>query len=228
MDTINLKQKFIEMFTDDNIRTLREDAGWCAECGGLGWHDKIRGYISLCTTCFGKGYIPFNICACGNVIDNQNYSKCSNCHTHEFKLKQFENNKRRYEKAAKVSCSDYEGKFWDDSWDYVKDKDDFEDWLYDQIISGDSYPTWVFGTYQKLSLNIDIYNTVHNACEDSYEGIEDNLDMNSLLPIQEQIDQWIMEQGDSAYTYEIDYKVVVELDDLIEEIKQNIYEKGDI
>ena len=85
-----------------------------------------------------------------------------------------------YEKASKIKFKNYEGKFWIDSWDYVKDKDDLEKWLYDLISEGEDCPTWIWGTNKIKCLNIDIADVIYDACDDGYEGMYDNLEISDL------------------------------------------------
>lgn len=227
MKEIDFRVKFLEMFPDNYIKKIPDNATICDNCQGIGWHNKVDGFISLCNKCYGKGYIETKFCECGKEILYHGDTKCNDCKQKEFKIKQQEKELIAYEKANKISFEAYSGKFWIDSWDYVKDKDDLEEWLYDLISEGEDCPTWIWGTNKIKCLNIDIADVIYDACEngDGYEEMYDNLNLSTLKPIQEQIDKWLEEQGDSIYTYGEDYGNVVLLDDLIEEIKKEIKEK---
>jgi hypothetical protein len=131
--------------------------------------------------------------------------------------------KEIYDKAEKIKYDEYkdnDSRFLIN--DRVVESDDFEDWLYEQIVDGEDYPKWVWGVKKELAFNIDIQDIVYNACEDGYEDMSENLNFDTLKPIQEQIDKWIEQQGDSIYNYYEDYSIVVELDELIETILNDI------
>lgn len=220
---INLKQKFIELFTDENIRKLPEGLEWCSECEGVGWHNKTKGYISLCTKCNGKGYVESHVCKdCGGKVKYYQ-RQCDKCHHKHWYEKQRKLEQERYNNAKKIKYKDYDcDKFWIENWNYVKSRDEFEDWLSDELYDNSEYPTWIFGTKKEQCLSVDICDVVSQACEDGYEDMYDNLDTDSLQPIQDQIDKWIADQGDCGCVYYEDYSVVVELDELIEEIKREV------
>lgn len=224
MKQIDFREKFLELFPDNYIKKIPDNATICEECGGIGWHNKVEGFISLCNKCNGKGYIETRICECGKELLYRGDIKCNDCNKKEIKIKQHEKEMLAYDKANKIKFKDYEGKFWINSWDYVKDKDDLEEWLYDLIYDGEDYPTWIWGTKKVKCLNFDICEEINNACEnsDGYEDMFDYLDTKSLKPIQEQIDKWIEKQGSSVYSYHEDYKTVVILDDLIKDIKKQL------
>jgi hypothetical protein len=121
---------------------------------------------------------------------------------------------------TKIKYKDYKGKFFID--ERVVESDEFEEWLYQQILDGENYPDFVWGVKKELAFNIDIKEIVNDACEDGYEDMSENLDFDSLKPIQEQIDKWVVEQGDCIYNFFEDYSIWVELDELIEEILEQI------
>jgi hypothetical protein len=220
MKEFDFREKFIEMFPKNYIKKLPDDATWCEHCNGIGWHNKKEGFISLCYYCNGKGYIKSEYCKCGNKLDRYGSDKCRECDRKEFNEKQKIKNLERYNNATKIKYKDYKGRFLVD--DKVIESDNFEEWLYDQIVEEGTCPTWVWGARKELALNLDIVEAVTDACENGYEDMFDNLDTNSLKPIQEQIDNWIKEQGDYAYNYYEDYSIVVELDELIEDILKQI------
>ena len=225
MKQIDFREKFLELFPDNYIKKIPDNATICEECSGIGWHNKVEGFISLCNKCKGKGYIKTKFCECGKELLYHEDTKCNDCKQKEFKIKQQEKEMILYEKANKIKFKDYEGKFWIDNWDYVKDTEDLEEWLYDLIVDGEDYPTWIWGTNKIKCLNIDIADIIYDACDDGYEGMYDNLEVSTLKPIQEQIDKWLEEQSDNVYSYSEDFNTVVLLDDLIEEIKKEIKEK---
>ena len=224
MKELDFRAKFLELFPDNYMKKIPDNATICEECGGIGWHNKVEGFISLCNKCNGRGYNELKLCDCGKEIKYSTDNKCKDCMDKEFKDEQYKKELIAYQKANKISFKDYDGKFWLSDWEYIKDKDDLEQWLYDLISEYEEYPTWIWGSIKIKCLDIDICDVVSDDCEnnDGYEGMYDNLDLSTLKPIQEQIDKWIEEQGDSIYSYTEDYKTVVLLDDLIEELKKEI------
>ena len=207
--TINWREEIIKLFPETTERTLKENHIWCNDCNGLGL--KRHGeHIIGCVECYGKGQIE--LCECGNK-KLRGWTICEDC-----RIKALKNNEiNRFNKAEKIHYDDYDGRFIvnDDTYN----KDDFEEWLYDRITEREEYPIYMFATKQIKVLDIDLNNVIQNCVENGYDDMSEHLDYKGIEEIQEKIDKWIDDQGDSAYCYEEDYSRVILLDKLIDELK---------
>lgn len=220
------------------IKDLQNDEIICIHCGGTGLRIEDNRYgiqgeysrtpfpylhqsISFCQHCYNGIQ---HICPhCGKVLERGS----SKCDCEGYKKEQWDKERIKYNesiaRAEKIKFADYEGLFLND--ERVIDKDEFADNLYYKIKDGEDYPTYVLGTEKVSVMNIDFNDVLSSACEDGYEDMTDNLDYEGVEEIQTLIDKWIEKQGDSNYCYYETNKVIVLLDDLITEIKEQIKKK---
>ena len=217
------------------IKDLQDDEVICEHCNGTGLRieDNVYGIqgeysrnpfpykhqsISFCQYCYNG--IQHKCPYCGKILERGS----SKCDCEGYKKEQLEKEKIKevelFKKAKKIKFIDYQGLFLNN--ERVIDKDEFADNLYDKIKDGEDCLTYVFGTVKEPVMNIDFNEIINNACEDGYEEMDSYLDYEGVKEIQELIDKWIIKQGDSNYCYWENTRVVVLLDDLTADIKEQI------
>jgi hypothetical protein len=217
--TINWKEEFTKLFPETTERTLKDNHKWCDKCNGLGFARKEI-YIEFCNNCRGSGQIELCSKGCGRERKSGYYTVCETCLNKSDTEDKIKREKESFDKAQKIKFEDYDGMFIDG--ERAIDKDDFADNLYYKIKDGEDYLNYIYGTVKQPVMSIDIRDVIYNACDDGYEDMLDQLDYNGVEKIQELIDKWIEDQGESNYVYNETSKIVVLLDDLITEIKEQI------
>lgn len=215
---INWKEEFTKLFPESTERKLKDNHKWCDKCNGLGFSRKGI-YIEFCTTCRGNGQIGLCTEGCGRE-QQHGYTVCDICRAKKDFTSKSEAEKLAFEKATKIKFADYDGKFLDD--ERAIDADEFADNFYYRMKDGEDYPTYVYGTVKRPIMGINFTDVINDACEDGYEEMTEYLNYEGVSEIQKAIDQWIEKQGDNNYCYDETNKIVVLLDDLIEEIKEQI------
>lgn len=217
------------------IKDLQDDEIICEHCNGTGLSIEDNRYgiqgeysrnpfpythqsISFCQHCYNG--VQHKCIYCGKILE-RNSCKCD---CKGYKKEQSDKEVAKYndsiKNAQRIKFDDYEGLFLDD--EKAIDKEEFEDNLYYKIKDGEDYSIYVLGTEKAPIMGIDFYDIISSACEDGYEDMSDNLDYEGAEEIQILIDKWIEKQGNSNYCYYETNKVVVLLDDLIAEIKEQI------
>lgn len=216
--SINWREEFIKLFPEITERQLEENHKWCEKCNGLGFIRQGK-YIEFCNYCRGTGQVELCTEGCGREKKNY-YTVCEICKEKKDTERMQKAEKERYEKAEKVKFADYGGMFLEN--ERAIDKEEFANNLYYKIKDGDEYSTYIYGTTKVPVMGINFEEVIKNACEEGYENMTDYLDYDGVEEIQKLIDQWIEKQGDSNYCYWESDKVVVLLDDLILELKEEI------
>ncbi|QLY77833.1 hypothetical protein [Clostridium intestinale] len=216
------------------IKDLQDDEVICEHCNGtgLGINDNRYGIqgeysrtpfpythqsIGFCRHCYNG--IQHKCIHCGKILDRSS-RKCD-CDGYKKEQQEEEEIKlnEAIKNAKKIKFADYEGYLVID--ERVMDKEDFEDCLYCKIQSGDEYPIFMFGTERTHVMAINFSEIISDSCEDGYEDMSDTLDYQGVEEIQTLIDQWIEKQGDRNYCYYENNKIIVLLDDLIAELKED-------
>lgn len=201
------------------ILDIAENEIICPDCLGLRFiliEQNDKGYIESCQKCYtGK----VNVCNyCGQ------YSKmlCPCKQSREerdmiYHSKQAQKELEAYQKAEKISFNDYDGKFLLESDDYVKDKHDIEEWIFERLLDGLDVPDYLWATESEPVFTIDLLDIISQNCEDGYEDMYDHLDTDNHLLSQAQnlISKWEKGQGESLNIYTITYKKAVLMKDLV-------------
>lgn len=219
--TINWREELINLFPDATTRTKEDTNEWCPKCKGVGLINEGN-YVVGCRVCSGKGFIEN--CKCGNKIDHYGYSLCSVCRQKEWDEKCKAQDKERFEKASQINFDDYEGLFlWNDR---AINKEDLEDELYSLIYDGEEPPTYIWATKkEKVFTDIDLKEIIGDKCEDGYEDMDSNFDYKDedFIKAQELLNCWLGKHDSVTDVYYEDYRTVVLLDKVIEDIrKQNL------
>ena len=206
------------------IIDIKENEIVCPNCKGLRFvliEKSDKGYIESCQRCYaGK----VNICKhCGN--DSKLSCQCGQSRRERDTIycsAQAQKELDAYNQAEKISFNDYNGKFLLESDDYAKDKDDIEEWIYEELKDGKEVPGYLWATESEKVFSIDLNEIISEKCEDGYEDMYDRLNTDSVLLAQAQqlISQWEKEQGESLKVYNLTYKKAVILKALVDEIKK--------
>lgn len=210
---INWREELINLFPETTDRKLKDNYKLCEYCNGLGLYKRGEGLVG-CNLCSGTGQIEL----CQNKCGNEKYKSCNvceNCFKRSEEEKRIKKENDIYEKAGKINYCDYDGKFLVD--DTVKDKDDFKEWIFERLLE-ENLPKYVYGTKKEKVMGINFKQVIEDECENGYEEMGDRLDYTGVEEIQIMIDRWIEGQGDANYCYWEDYKVIVLLDDLINQL----------
>lgn len=208
------------------IIKLEANESICLSCKGLKFilvESDNQAYIESCNHCYtGKLYVC-KFCA-------STYKSQCNCHEsyeerrNKFNTEQSKKESEAYNKADKISFKDYQGKFLLSGDDYVKNKDDIEEWIYERLIDNKDVPDYLWATKAEQVFNIDLLDIISDKCEDGYEDMYSRLDTNSKLLVQAQelISKWEDEQGEMMHVYNENRKLAVIIKDIVEEIKLDI------
>lgn len=181
----------------------RENEKLCDECGGIGWLiHKEKGYISRCLKCY-SGIIE--LCPwCGEPIRGV----CSNSYCTS--QREAEAEQKRYEKAIKADCSnvpeEYVEMMYSECYSYNEGYfTNFADLIEDCEANEVTVPEYVWST-SKITLSIDAWSVLENACEELHEDATSNLaDVDGL---QKFLDQWCEEQS-GVDSYSVNYKYAI-------------------
>jgi hypothetical protein len=208
------------------IIDIKENEIVCPNCKGLRFvliEKSDKGYIESCQRCYaGK----VNICKhCGN--DSKLSCQCGQSKRERdtiFCSAQAQKELDAYNQAEKISFNDYNGKFLLESDDYVKDKDDIEEWIYEKLNDGEDVPDYLWATKAEKVFTIDLLDIISNNCEDGYEDMYDHLSTDSdvLVQAQQLITKWEETQGESLNFYTTTLKKAVIIKDLVDEIKKEL------
>jgi hypothetical protein len=231
-ESLKYSNQWIKLFTQLQSKLvihLEENEIICPECKGLRFvliEVETQSHIESCRRCYtGK----LTMCKyCHNAY--QSFCMCQNSQKARSINCQSEYNKKNYQKflkAEKINFKDYDGKFLLDGEEYVKDKEDLEEWIYDKLTNYEDVPDYLWATTSEPVFNINLKEIVSDKCEDGYEDMYERLDMDSplLSQAQELISQWEKEQGEYLYMYEKDYSRAVMLIDIINEIQEESNKK---
>ena len=227
-------QELFQELTSILIISLEENEIVCPTCKGLRFtYRKVNekeGVIESCTDCYnGKLYVCKH---CGKA-NKTNYCNCKEANKErkfEFQKKENKKEQKLFEKAKKIKFKNYDGKFILEDEDFVKDSDDIEEWLYEQIKyenkTDEELPKYLWATNSTPVFDLNLKDIINDECENdnSYEDMYNCLDTEDedLDKAQEYLDKWYQKQGDSVNVYYKDYDVAVLLDDVIKEIREDV------
>jgi hypothetical protein len=223
-------QQLMTDLTDRLKLKLTKDEIPCPTCKGLRFvlvQNGENAFIESCSACYdGKHYICKH---CGNSYKTGDCD-CTDAKDEKWLKESEEKQKKKQEifyKAEKIKFDDYNGYFM---WrDLVIDKEDLVEELYASIYDNEEIPNYIYATEkQHIGININVIDKISDVCENGCEDMEDYLNFkNEKLKLAQQlIDEWAEEQGDLAYVYYEDFKKVVLLDDVIEELKEEFKSKN--
>jgi len=202
------------------ILDIKNNEVACPDCKGIRVVYKERnekGYVENCNRCYNGKLYKCEFCG---RLNKTNFCRCKDAENKrhiDFQEKEYIKEQEYYKKAKKIKIKDYDGmliSLYNE--ERVVDIDEFLEQVRDMKYDNPDFDMkWTFGTKKHKHLNINIWDIIYNATEDSYEGMYDYLDMdsNKLDKIQELIDKWLEEQGDGIYIYNEDRSVVVLLDE---------------
>lgn len=205
------------------IIKLKDNEKICPICKGLRFTYKQEGehgYINSCTDCYNGKVYECKYCGKLNKTD---WCDCEGANNERIKQEQ-QKELERFNKANKIKYKDYNGKFiWNNR---VIDIEEVRDNLYYMIKNKEETPNYLYAIdTEPVFSRIDLEEIVREKCEDGYEDMETYLYFNDTFnEAQKLLDKWIEEQGETLDCYYEDYKIVVLLDDLIEDIKNDIKE----
>lgn len=212
---INWREELINLFPETTERKLLDNHKWCEKCNGLGLYKEGKSLFA-CNYCKGTGQAELCQNKCGN--EKHKYTNlCESCLNKSDDEKRIKMELYLFNKAEKINYCDYDGNFFID--DIVKDKDDFEEWMFERLLEED-LPKYVYGTKKEKIMGINFTQIIEDECENGYEEMGDRLNYDGVEEIQTMIDKWIENQGDANYCYWEDHKVIVLLDDLINQLKK--------
>lgn len=203
---------------------LKDNQIYCPTCGGIGWlRDTNAGCITICSNC-NHGVI--NTCpTCGKPFPSRYSFSCNNpeCVKKEVEIK----NKHRKEKEKlildKAEKIPFDGAF--DRFTFLfsdivhSNEGYFDDWdtFFDAFYEANQEsldcfgtplerPVYVFGT-DEVSISLNADSIIEDACNDLWEGAEENCDYKSLQTL---LDDWCSEQSGTE-TYYVNYKYAVKI-----------------
>lgn len=200
----------------------------CPKCGGLRLVFELKndkGYTVSCNNCYnGKLYKCKH---CGKL------SKTSQCNCKEAQLERsevlrishYKTEMQRFGKAEKVHYNDYDGFFMLSDGVPVVEKEEFEEWIYDQLYEDEEFSIeFVWAVEPHKSFDLEIYDIIMDKTEDGYEDIYDSLDTKSQLlkDTQDILNKWMDEQGESLNVYYEDYSRAIIVTDLVNEIREQM------
>lgn len=230
-DKSSNNERFIELMKELKslivFNNLQENVIQCPTCAGLRIVPKqdVDGsnYIIQCDDCY-NGIV--HVCPfCGK------HNKMNNCNCHEYYLnegkKEQEKENEYFEKMKSenkiIPVADYNSfVVWGDN---LIDKDDLEERIKELLLEGENISQYVYGTSKETSvINIDLEDTVYNACESGYEDMEQQFNYKSEKFIQAQklINEWLEEHKEENTMYSEDTNIIIDLSTMIEEIKKEL------
>ena len=207
---INWREEIIKLFPDTTERKIPEGSIICPVCNGLGLYtSENKKYISVCSTCYGKGCTELKVCkTCGvELSEKYYYTICEKCREEDRIQRELE----RYEKAEKIKIADYDGMLFSLNGENIIDVNDLLDEL--EALKEQNIK-WMFGTKSEPLFSIDLQNIIADECEDGYEDMISFLDMKSekLVEAQRLIHEWEIENEGNIKIYYPDYNKVILLD----------------
>ena len=191
-------------------KTPKENEALCPHCGGTGWMiDKERGILEKCPKCY-NGIIKLCEC-CGSPLDRYGQCKEEKCKM----LKEQEKELERYRKAKHYTLETVPKEsvcmLYSDSYGYNEgyftEIEDLEDYCDSEYTCK---PSYVWGTVA-IPFELNAYDIVQRALEDSYEDAFDNVDNEALKDLQDAMDKFAKAHSDILTTYYIDYSVCIDL-----------------
>ena len=195
----------------------------CPTCGGIGWlRNPKTSCIETCPNC-SRGAI--NVCFnCGEPFKRYSYS----CNSPECVKKEAEIKNKQLKEKEKVILDKAEKIPFDGAFDRFTflfselvpyNEGYFDDWytFFDAFYEADKEslesfniplerPVYVFGT-DEVSISLNADSIIEDACNDLWEGAEENCDYKSLQTL---LDNWCAKQSGTT-TYKVDYKYAVEI-----------------
>ncbi|GCD12890.1 hypothetical protein [Clostridium tagluense] len=224
-------QELFDKITEKIIIKLEEGEITCPNCKGLKMiytQKGEQGLVHTCSECYtGKVFV----CEYCGELNKTDLCQCVEAREKRQSIRNDEELKKKQIKfytAKRIKFADYEGKFLTEDIEFIQDSDEIYGRLYDQIkydkLTDEELPNFLWGTRPEPVFNLDITEIICSKCEDGYEDMNSCLDMDSddLSKAQAYLDKWYRAQGDSLNIYYEDFKVVVLLEDLIKEIRDDI------
>jgi hypothetical protein len=186
-----------------------------------------KGHIDTCRNCHtGKLYVC-KYCGKATDTDHCDCKEASEERTNNWRLEQTQKDTEHYQKAEKINYKDYDGYYLTDGDERLKDQDDLEVWIEENLSDGEDVPEYLWAVEENYRVSIDLQEVLSEKCEDGYEDMFSCLDTESskLSQAQELINQWEKEQGDSLCIYSETYDKAVIIKDLVDKIANQIIEE---
>lgn len=175
----------------------------CGKCGKV-WDLNMPGTAEACCMVV--------LCSCGKEPERKYYSKCDEC----IQKQNEEKEKARFDKAEKVSISDYDGTFLqNDSFSnegYVETCS-LEDELETMEFDGKEKPTYAWACDPTPMPRIEAVDIIENHLSDFHEDTIEHLDVDAL---QKAIDEWTEAQPKELSFFPINKVVLLNAEERIE------------
>jgi hypothetical protein len=226
MDKLTTQELFAHL-QDRLVLDLKENEIACPKCKGLRMfyiQNGDKGHIETCRNCHtGKLYVCKH-CGKANNTDHCDCKEAVEERNNKWKLEQAQKDFEHYQKAEKISYKDYDGYYFIEEDERLKDQDDLEVWIEEKLIDGEEVPEYLWAVEENYRVSIDLQEVISEKCEDGYEDMFSCLDTEDILLSQAQnlINQWEKEQGDSLCTYSETYDKAVIIKDLVDKIANQI------
>lgn len=218
---INWREEIINLFPNEAIKELKDNHVWCEKCNGLGIYRSNEKYLSFCHNCRGTGQVELCRNKCGNKQSRGSYL-CKQCQEKDWQELQ----KKKFNNAPKIKFEDYQGKFMDNG--IMEEHDFVEEELYMWLKNGYEFEDFrtLYACRKENILNRDLEEYItYYVCDDGYEDMYTYLDFKNFNKVQDAYDNWVKEQGESAYTY-WETNTIVDLTDLAKRLVKEIEEEN--
>lgn len=176
----------------------------CDVCGGIGWlQDKEKGIIEKCKNCY-DGII--HLCPnCKNPVKGMCMD--NECRNYRERIAE----QKRLDKAIRVSYGDAPDKskemMYSDAYPYnegyFSDIEDLLEYCKDNDVP---IPLYVWST-EKITLSMDAWSIVENACDELHEDAINNIE--NIEELQDFLNTWCAKQAGTD-TYTVDYKYAMD------------------
>lgn len=179
----------------------KEVKAWTCSCCGKSYLNKMA--TDEC--CVEK---PAKACdVCGKPMDKTDYyTVCSDCRAEKERLKELDRYNKAthytFENAPKESIEYMFSELYPYNEGYMSD---VEDYMVEEY--GIKY---IYGT-KRISPSYDAQDVVDSMLEESYEGIEDQVEQSEVDKLQEAIETFIKNHGGQLDHFEVDYSIVIDL-----------------
>jgi hypothetical protein len=220
-------QELFNQLQDNLVLNLKDNEIACPECKGLRLiytQEDNSGYLISCANCCtGKLYVCKH-CGSTNKTDYCNCEGASEERANKWYFEQAQKDYENFQKAKKINYKDYNGYYLTDGDERLKDLDDLEVWIEEQLMDGENVPDYLWAVEENYRVSIDLQEVMSEKCEDGYEDMFNCLDTEDILLSQAQnlINQWEKEQGDRLCVYNETYDKAVIIKELVDKIRENI------
>jgi hypothetical protein len=231
MNNLTTQELFAQL-QDRLILDLKENEIACPKCKGLRMfyvQNRDEGHIDTCRNCHtGKLYVCKH---CGKANDTD----CCDCNeayeerSKKWELEQKQKDDKNFQKAEKINYKDYDGYYFTEGDEHLKDQDDLEIWIEEKVMDGEEVPEYLWAVEENYRVSIDLHEVISEKCEDGYEDMYSCLDTEDILLSQAQnlINQWEKQQGNSLCVYSETHDKAVIIKDLVDKIREKILRKED-